>query len=145
MRNLFRIGDTKEYQAYVTEEKLACFEAGLVHPVLSTFYLAKEAEWCCRLFVLDMLEEGEEGIGAFVSVNHLSPAPLGALVVYRAAVEKIEKNQIDCAYQAFWGETLIAEGKQIQKIIKKAKFEAALNALLEKVRTSAENSDNLNK
>jgi predicted thioesterase len=133
---LFRVGDTKEYSAYVTEEKLARFEAGLVHPVLSTFYLAKEAEWCCRLFVLDMLEEGEEGIGVFVSVNHLSPAPLGALVDYRAAVEKIEKNQIDCVYQAFWGQTLIAEGKQVQKIINKAKFEASLKTLFEKLRAA---------
>jgi predicted thioesterase len=136
VRNLFRVGDTKEYRAYVTEEKLARFDAGLVHPALSTFYLVKEAEWCCRLFVLDMLEEGEEGIGVFVSAKHLSPAPLGALVVYRATLEKVEKNQIDCAYQVFWGQTLIAEGKQSQKIINKAKFDATLNALLEQVKTA---------
>ncbi|MCS6904395.1 MAG: hypothetical protein RML72_02410 [Bacteroidia bacterium] len=133
MRNPFQIGDIKEYKTYVTEEKLARFDAGLVHPVLSTFYLAKEAEWCCRLFVLEMLEEGEEGIGTFVSVNHLAPAPLGALVTYRAQIEKIEKNQIDCTYKVFWEEILIAEGKQSQKIIKKAKFESLVQELLQKL------------
>jgi len=129
MKNPFQTGDIKIFETTVTDEKLARFEAGLVHPVYSTFSLAKDAEWACRLFVLAMLDEGEEGIGAFVSVEHISPALLGADVEIIARLDKVDGNRIDCTYEAFCGERLLARGKQSQRIINKAKFDAFLSGL----------------
>lgn len=129
MKNPFKPGDIKIYETKVTEDKLARFDAGEVHPVYSTFALAKDAEWACRLFVLEMKEDGEEGIGASVSVEHLSPALNGSTVVFTARLEAVEKNSVVCSYQARVGERLIAQGTQTQKIINKQKFDDYLERL----------------
>ena len=71
MKNIFKIGDQKQFKKIVLQNETASFESGEVHPVYSTFALARDAEWCCRLFVLEMKEENEEGIGTMISVNHI--------------------------------------------------------------------------
>ncbi len=125
----FQPGDQKTYTVTVTEDKLARFDAGLVHPLYSTFALGKDAEWACRLFVLEMKEEGEEGIGGYLSVEHISPAPLGNQVTITATLEKVVKNEIICTYEAHVGDRLIAKGRQIQKIINKQRFDAYIASL----------------
>lgn len=129
MKTPFLPGDTKTYETLVTEEKLAHFETGLVHPVYSTFALGKDAEWACRLFVLEMKEAGEEGVGAALTVIHRSPATLGSQVRIEATLEAVVGNTIHCRYQAFCGQRLLAEGTQTQKIIDKARFDAHLQEL----------------
>lgn len=129
MINPFQPGDVKTYRTTVTEDKLARFDAGLVHPVYSTFALSRDAEWACRLFVLEMREPGEEGVGAFVSVEHLAPAPLGAEIEIRATLAEVSGNRVECEYEAYSGERLVARGAQTQRIINKAKFDALLDSL----------------
>lgn len=126
MKNPFQPGDTKRFGTTVTADKLAEFEAGVVHPVYGTFALGRDAEWACRLFVLEMKEEGEEGIGAYLSVEHVSPAPLGSSIEILATLEEVNKNEIICRYEVSSEGRLVAKGRQIQKIIQKARFEALL-------------------
>jgi fluoroacetyl-CoA thioesterase len=129
MKNPFKIGDIKSYEILVTEKDTASFESGNVHPVYATFALGRDAEWCCRLFVLEMKESDEEGIGTFLSIEHQSPALLGSMVRFEAKISKLEKNEIVCSYEAKVGERLIAKGEQGQKILKKEKLETLFNNL----------------
>lgn len=129
MLNPFQIGAKKFYSHVVTESDSAAFESGQVHPVYATFALGRDAEWCCRLFVLEMKEEDEEGIGTFLSVEHVSPALLGSEVVFEAELIKVEKNNVICRYTASVGDRIIARGEQGQKIVKKEKLESVFNAL----------------
>ena len=123
MLNPFNIGDKKTYQYIVKNTDFAAFdEEGLIHPVLSTFKIAKCAEWVCRLFVHEMKEEGEEGVGVMVSVNHHSPALENEIVTFEAELIKVEKNKVICHWKATVNERLIANGEQIQKIIDVKKF-----------------------
>lgn len=129
MKNPFAPGDTMVFETNVTEHKLARFDAGLVHPVYSTFALGKDAEWACRLFVLEMKEAGEEGIGSYLSIEHLYPAPLGSKVRITATLEKVEKNEIVCSYIAEANGHVIAKGRQSQRIIDKQKFDSLLQQI----------------
>jgi fluoroacetyl-CoA thioesterase len=129
VKNPFVAGDRKVFETTVTEDKLARFDAGLVHPVYSTFALGKDAEWACRLFVLEMKEAGEEGIGSYLSVEHLYPAPLGSHVRIEAIVDEVVGNEIICNYQAFANGFLIATGKQSQKIINKSRFDQLIQRI----------------
>jgi fluoroacetyl-CoA thioesterase len=129
MTHLFAVGDKKIFKKTVLKEDTAAFEAGLVHPVYATFALGRDAEWACRLFVLEMKEEGEEGIGTFLHINHHSPALIGQEVVFEAMVELQEKNELICSYTAKVGERLIASGKTGQKIIRKEKLEQLFGSL----------------
>jgi fluoroacetyl-CoA thioesterase len=129
MKNPFLPGDQKHFETLVTEEKLARFDSGLVHPVYSTFALGKDVEWACRLFVLEMKEEGEEGVGAALSIEHLYPAPLGSIVRIEATLVSVIGKEIICTYEAFANGFKIANGHQSQKIINKARFDQLLQGI----------------
>jgi len=123
MKEIFKEGDKKYFEKKVTESDLAAFPSGEVHPFYSTFALTRDAEWCSRLFVLDLKEEDEEGIGTFVEIYHQSPALKGSLVLFEATIEKLEKNEVICTIIATEGERTIAKGRTGQKVIKKDKLE----------------------
>ena len=124
MKIIFKQGDTKEYTKTVKAEEIAAFESGVVHAVYSTFSIAKDAEWSGRLFVLDMKEEGEEGIGTSISIEHKSPAFVGETIRFVATFEEITiKKEIITTYKAFVGNRLVAEGRQGQRILPKLKID----------------------
>jgi predicted thioesterase len=129
MINLFSQNDKKIFSKKILENDMATFDSGTVHPVYSTFALARDAEWACRLFVLEMKEADEEGIGTFVYVNHHAPALVNETVVFTATIESINGNEIICSFAAHVGTRLIASGRQGQKILKKEKIEQLFNSL----------------
>lgn len=129
MNNPFKVGDIKQFTKVVEINDTATFDSGNVHPVYATFALGRDAEWCCRLFVLDMKETYEEGIGTFLTIQHKSPALIGSTVELTAVVKSIINNEIICTYTAKVGDRLIAEGEQGQKIIPKHKLDALFSSL----------------
>lgn len=126
---LFKVGDRKKYRKVVSSADIAEFQSGKVHDVYATFALGRDAEWCCRLFVLEMKEADEEGIGTFLTIYHQSPAAMGSEVVFTAVVKSLQVNEIICSWEAHVGERLIASGEQGQKILKKEKIERIFSAL----------------
>ncbi|GAB4413479.1 MAG: thioesterase family protein [Bacteroidia bacterium] len=129
MKNPFLPGDEKVFVTQVSADKLASFGDDPVHPVYSTFALARDAEWACRLFVLDMKEEGEEGIGTYLSVEHRAPARAGTAVRIVARLESVEGSTVHCSYRAYDGERLLAQGQQTQRIIDRHRFATYLDTL----------------
>ena len=129
MKNPFQTGDIKHYEKLVAENEVATFESGLVHPFYATFALARDAEWACRLLVLEMKEEEEEGIGTFVNVKHKSPAFVGDSVKFTSKVTSIQGNEIICDFEARVGERLIAEGTTGQKIMKRQRLKEIVEGL----------------
>ncbi len=117
-------GDERRFSRQVRPEDCAAFDSGSVHPVYATFALARDAEWCCRLFVLDMKSPEEEGIGTMLSVEHLSPATAGSVVEFTAIAESINGHEMICSYEARCNGRLIARGKTGQKILKKKNWNA---------------------
>ena len=129
INDLFEIGSQKCFSKIVEQADCASFDSGLVHPVYATFALGRDAEWACRLFVLEMKEDQEEGIGTFLNISHKSPALVGSNVEFIATVKSIQKNEIICTFTAKVGDRIIAEGEQGQKIIAKQKLEKLFERL----------------
>jgi predicted thioesterase len=123
MKQPFSIGDKKYYQKIVQPTDTAAFDSGAVHPVYATFALGRDAEWVCRLFVLDMKEVDEEGIGTYLEIKHEGPALVGEKVDFTAELLSIEGNSIICTFEAYVGNRKIAKGKTGQKVLKKQKIE----------------------
>lgn len=124
MKLLFAPGDQRSFRKIITEDDIAAFDSGTVHNVYATFSIARDAEWSGRLFVLEMKEEEEEGIGTFIHVNHKSPAFVGEEVTYTASFEAIsDRKEIITSFVATCGDRVIAEGRQGQKILGKEKLE----------------------
>jgi predicted thioesterase len=127
VQHCFKPGDQKHFTRVVREEDCAAFDNGTVHPVYSTFALARDAEWCCRLFVLEMKEKEEEGIGTMITVQHKAPARVGSVVDFTATITRLQGHEIVCRYEARMGDKIIATGEQGQKILKKEKLEKLFN------------------
>ncbi len=122
MKNIFKPGDVKIHRVKVQKADVAAFDGEEVHPVCSTFALAREMEWSSRLFVLELKEEGEEGIGTQLSIEHRSPGLLGEELLIEARLDKLEGNEVACSISVYAGERLIATGTTGQKILKKEKL-----------------------
>lgn len=107
----------------VQPNDVAAFNGGVVHPVCSTFVLAREIEWTTRQFVLDLRDDDEEGIGTHVSIDHKSPAFVGEDIIFTARIETFDNGELTCSYEARVGDRFIAAGKTGQKILKREKIE----------------------
>ncbi len=122
MKNIFQKGDTKIFIHKVTVSDTATFESGTVHEVYSTFALGRDAEWCTRLFTIDMKEDDEESIGTALTIQHIAPASVGSDVVFTGTFQELTGNQIACSFEARVGNRIIATGTTGQKIVKKEKL-----------------------
>ncbi len=129
MLNPFQIGDVKQFTKEVLPSETATFDVGEVHPFYGTFALARDAEWSSRLFVLEMKEEHEEGIGTYVNIKHLSPAMVGETVLFEATLKSVERNNVICEIKVKVGDRLIAEGETGQKILTKERLDQLAESL----------------
>lgn len=125
----FQVGSTKTFVKTVEQSDTATFDAGNVHPVYATFALGRDAEWACRLFVLEMKEDDEEGIGTFLKIEHASPALIGSTVVFEATLLSAVGNSVICSFTAKVGDRLVAFGETGQKILRKEKLNAIFGSL----------------
>src|SRR4051794_41182577 len=119
MKNLFTKGDTKVYRRKIVQEDQAIFHSELLHPVCSTFALARDFEWSSRLFFLEMKDADEEGVGTSLVIDHKGPAFVGEELIVTATVENSEGREFICSIEARVGDRLVATGKTGQKMLKK--------------------------
>ena len=129
MKDIFKIGDIKRHSFRVTDNDYATFNTGTLHKVCSTFALGREMEWSSRLFVIDMLEDHEEGVGTFLNIEHHRPAFLGEEVEVKATLEEINGHEVVCAIEVKVGETVVASGKTGQKIMPREKINQIFTSL----------------
>lgn len=122
MRYKFKVGDRKTFTKIVAKEDVATFDTGNVHKVCSTFALARDIEWTSRLFVLEMIEDDEEGIGTKLTIDHLSPALVGNQLDIEAQIQELTGNSLICSYIAKVGDRIIAKGITGQKILKRKRI-----------------------
>jgi len=122
MKTIFQPGDQRKFSRVITVEDQASFHGKLVHPVCSTFALARDMEWSSRLFFIEMMGDDEEGVGTHLQIDHVSPAFVGEELQIVATVERIERNELICAIEVRVNERLIARGRTGQKMLKKEKL-----------------------
>jgi fluoroacetyl-CoA thioesterase len=127
MKLIYKPGDKKVYTKNVIEADVAAFHGEVLHPVYSTFALARDFEWSSRLFFIEMKEDDEEGVGTFLTIEHRNPARVGDEVSITATIESIRNNELICNIEAVCDARLIASGKTGQKMLKKEKLSSLFN------------------
>ncbi len=120
---------TKTFSRKVALTDIAAFDAEMVHQVYATFAIGRDAEWVCRLFVHDLRDNDEEGIGTALKIEHNSPAKIGETVNFSSKIETLEGNTLVCSFVAMVENRVIAKGTTSQKILKKSKLEAIFQKL----------------
>lgn len=121
MKTGFQVGDVRQHSHQVSEVDFATFQENTVHQVCSTFALAREMEWSSRLFVLEMKEPHEEGVGTQLEILHHAPAFLGEVLQLTATINSIKGHELICDIEVRVGDRLVATGKTGQKILNKEK------------------------
>lgn len=91
------MGASATLEVVVTDEMTVDFaELGRVHPVYATYTMAKHFEEAGRKVLLPHLEDGEEGLGSSVSVEHLAPSWVGERLRVVARCAEVHGNRLVC-------------------------------------------------
>ena len=86
--------------------------------VLATPALIAFMENVAMLTVRDLLSDEVTTVGGMIEVKHLKASPVGAEVVVKATLEKVDGIKLE----AFQGEKLIAEGAHLRFIVNRQEF-----------------------
>jgi fluoroacetyl-CoA thioesterase len=124
MKQIFTSGDIKTYTTVVKPQDLAGFHGIILHEVCSTFALARDIEWTTRQFVVDMIDDDEEGIGTFLQIQHQGPAFVGEEMTFTGIFGNMTGSELVCAVEVRVGSRIVATGKTAQKILKLEKIKS---------------------
>jgi predicted thioesterase len=120
MKSSLQVGNMAEVQVLVTEDMCPAFDGVLVHRVYSTWSMAHHMELAARKVLAPHLDDGEEGIGGHLSIDHLAPATVGATVQVRAEAIAVDDAGVTCEVTAWEGDTLLGRGRQVQRVLPKS-------------------------
>jgi fluoroacetyl-CoA thioesterase len=130
MRDGLAPGTVGDVRITVTEAMLANFdELGLVHPVYSTWTMVKHMEEASRKVILPVLDADEDAVGHSIDVVHLAPTPVGAWVVARAILDRIEGRRIYCRLEAYNVRERIGEGHNVQVVVSRQRLRERFHAI----------------
>ena len=90
--------------------------------VLSTPHMIGYMERTCRNLLLPMLEPGDDSVGTVVNVRHLSGAPIGADVTFRAEVLSVDGRRVNFRVEAFDHDGPVGDGTHERFVVTVAKF-----------------------
>lgn len=124
----------------VTDDMTVNFtELGPLHPVYSTYSMAKHFEEAGRKLLLPFLEAGEESIGMQVEVFHTGSALPGMQVTVTATLQEVDRRRIVCSLQAVssLGDD-IGHGTASQLVLGAEKIQANFAALRERARAAGQ-------
>jgi fluoroacetyl-CoA thioesterase len=113
---------TARHRHTVTDADVAAFGGGVVHPVYGTAAMVRDMEYAARLVLLDLLEAGEEGVGAEVWCRHLAPVPVGATVELVATAVEQAPRRLVCEVEARSDGVLVGEGRVVQAVVEAGGF-----------------------
>ena len=122
------LGATGVLEVVVTEAMTVDFdELGRVHPVYATYTMAKHFEEAGRTLLLRHLEEGEDGLGSKVAVEHLAPSWVGDRLTIEARCTGVAGNRISCTCTAVDGDgRQVGRGSTEQVVLPRARLDAVL-------------------
>lgn len=85
--------------------------------VYGTPYMVRDIEQTSRLLVQDHLDEGEETVGAHVSVDHLGASLLGMTVTVTARITAVEGQRVTLEAEVHDGMDLVGKARHVRFVI----------------------------
>jgi len=78
----------------VVDEARCISFMGRENMVYATPRMVSDMEYACRDFLLQHLDEGEDSVGAHVTIDHLAATPVGLEVTIEAKLAKVEGRRV---------------------------------------------------
>ena len=89
--------------------------------VYATPRMVLDVEYACRELLLEHLDEGEDSVGAHVSIDHLAATPLGLDVTIDVKIVDIEKRRVTFEFSVRDPIEECGRGKHVRFVADKAK------------------------
>jgi fluoroacetyl-CoA thioesterase len=89
--------------------------------VYATPRMVSDVEYACRDLLLEHLDEGEDSVGAHVSIDHLAATPLGLEVTIDARIVDIDKRRVAFEFSVRDPVEECGRGRHVRFVVDKAK------------------------
>jgi len=130
MKPELQVGNTAEVEITVTDDMCPAFDGVVVHRVYSTWSMAHHMELAARKVLAPHLEDHEQGIGSYLSIEHLAPTPVGHRVRVVAEAVELGPTTLVCDVNAYHiqpdGKKHVGKGRQVQRILPREKLRAMI-------------------
>jgi predicted thioesterase len=89
--------------------------------VYATPRMVSDVEYTCRDYLLQHIDEGEDSVGAHVSIDHLAATPMGLKVVVEAKIVEVDRRRVTFEFTVRDPVEECGRGKHVRFVVDKAK------------------------
>lgn len=94
--------------------------------VYGTPYMVRDIETTCRMLVQDHLDEGEETVGAHISVDHLGASLIGMTATVTAKITGVDGRRVMLEAEVHDGIDLVGKASHVRFVIDRDRQKARL-------------------
>lgn len=120
MKSTLQVGLAATQRILVDEDRCIGF-MGKEGMVYATPRMVLDVEFACRNLLLEHLDEGEDSVGAHVSIDHLAATPHGLEVTIDVRIVDIEKRRVTFEFSVRDPIEDCGRGKHVRFVADKAK------------------------
>ena len=127
MKSTLAAGLTLSKSVVVDEARCIGF-MGKEGMVYATPRMVSDVEYACRDFLLAHLDQGEDSVGAHVSIDHLAATPLGLTVEISAKVVEVDRRKVTFEFSVRDPVEECGRGRHVRFVVETAKSRERLAA-----------------
>ncbi|HEY6179714.1 MAG TPA: thioesterase family protein [Kofleriaceae bacterium] len=120
MKDTLKVGLASTKRVTVDEDRCIGF-MGKEGMVYATPRMVLDVEYACRELLLEHLDDGEDSVGAHVSIDHLAATPLGLDVTIDTRIVDIDKRRVTFEFSVRDPIEECGRGKHVRFVADKAK------------------------
>jgi fluoroacetyl-CoA thioesterase len=120
MKSTLQVGLASTKRFTVDEGRCIGF-MGKEGMVYATPRMVLDVEQACRDLLLEHLDDGEDSVGAHVSIDHLAATPLGLEVAIDVKITDIEKRRVTFEFSVRDSIEECGRGRHVRFVADKAK------------------------
>ena len=120
MKDTLKAGLSSTKRIIVDEDRCIGF-MGKEGMVYATPRMVLDVEYACRELLLEHIDEGEDSVGAHVSIDHLAATPLGLEVTIDVRIVDVEKRRVTFEFSVRDPIEECGRGKHVRFVADKAK------------------------
>ncbi len=106
----------------LTVDEARCISfMGRENMVYATPRMVSDVEYACREFLLAHLDEGEDSVGAHVTIDHLGPTPLGMKATIDARISEVDRRKVTFTFTVRDALDEVGRGVHVRFVVDSAK------------------------
>ena len=126
MKSSLQSGLTASKTVEIDESRCIGF-MGKEAAVYATPRMVSDVEYACRDMLLAHLDEGEDSVGAHVSIDHLAPTPMGMKVTLELKIVEVDRRKVVFDFSVKDIEE-VGRGRHVRYVVETAKTRERLAA-----------------